>query len=124
MPQHVVQFPFLERPTARQQLVENYAQTIDIAARIDQVSITARLFRAHVGRGAREDATVAEIFVAQSKSEIGDQAVAIFIEQDIGGLDVAMNQAAPMRVVQTFGQFSNQLGRFAEGASPAGYVGS
>src|SRR5262245_55995780 len=40
----------LEGPSSRQQLVEDHAQTEDVAAAIDPMTFASRLFGTHVGR--------------------------------------------------------------------------
>ena len=57
---------------------------------------------------------LAVVLVLERQPEVGDAGCARSVEQDVGGLDVAMDQAAGVCVVEGLGDCRHQLGRIAE----------
>ena len=95
--------------------------------RIDAVALAARLLGTHVGRGPREVRTGAEVLLAQGHAEIRDDGPTGLVQQDIGRLDVAVDQALLVGVVQGLGHGSGQAHRVRQGqaalAQPRRQVG-
>ncbi len=110
--QCALRFP-LKRPPSYEQLVEHHAQAENIATAVDAVSFAARLLGAHIGGRAGVRRTFFEILFAQGDAEVGQKRLALKIDQDIPRLNVAMNQAAQMGVMQRFRQGRRQLGGFS-----------
>ena len=109
--QHCRQPVSLDQPLSGKQLIENHTETVDVGAGIDAVAFAARLLGTHVERRAREGRPLAEVLFAQGQPEIGHHRVALDVEQDVGRLDVPVNQVALVRVVQGFGHAGNQWRR-------------
>ena len=103
-----------ERPPAGQQLVEDDAQAEDVRAAIDPVPLAPGLLGAHVGRRPGEPGSLAEVLVLQRQPEVGHERLARGVEQDVGRLDVAVDQAPGVGVVQGLGDRRHQLGRLPE----------
>jgi hypothetical protein len=103
------------RPLPGQHFVKDDAQTIDVGAGIDAVPLAAGLFRAHVRRSAGELRAGAEVHVAQSHAEVGHHGPALFVEQDVGRLDVAVDQAAAVSVVHGLGHLGDEPRCFRAG---------
>ena len=100
----------VERRLAGQQFVEQHAQTVDVAARIDVQPAHFRLLRAHVSRRADElfeggeDRFVGQrlpaVALAMPKSiTFGTGSPSCMRHQDVRGLDVAMDDAFLVRVL-------------------------
>jgi hypothetical protein len=83
------------------------------------VPLTAGLFRAHVGRRAGQAAELAIVLVLERQPEIGQVRPAQGIEQDVGRLDIAVDQPVSVGVMQCFGDPGDELGRIPErGTAP------
>ncbi len=100
-----------KRPATGQQLVENNAQTEYVAAAINPMALAARLFRAHVTGCAGKCRSTADVFLAKRQSEIGDVRLAGCIEENVSGLDVAVDQALAMGIVQRLRDSRDQFRR-------------
>ena len=91
----------VERRSSRSYLVEYHAEGIHIAAAIE-LAPQALLGR-RVGRSADEttcDREASRRLEHLGDAEVGQEAIALLINQDIAGLDVPMDDASRMRVVQ------------------------
>ncbi len=91
------------RRVAAQHLVQHGAQGVDVAPRV-YLPVAGRLLRAHVVRRAERQARLGEprapgLAHRQRDAEVGDQRGAV-LQQDVLGLDVAVDHALPVRVVQ------------------------
>jgi len=75
------------------------------------------LLGTHVGRCAGEPPTLAEVFILERQSEIGDTGFTRSVDQDVGGLDVPVDQPSGVGVVQGVGDRGNQFRRIPEGRS-------
>ena len=104
-----------ERPAAGEQLVEDDAQAEDVRAAIDPVPLAPGLLGAHVGRRPGQPGPLAVVLVPQRQPEVGDARLARRVEQDVGRLDVAVDQAPRVGVVQRLGDRRHQLGRLPKG---------
>ena len=104
-----------ERALAREELVEEQPERIDVAARRDLV--TSELLWRHVGgrAGANRFARRA------SEAEVGDSDLARAVEHHVGGLEVAMDHAALVRGGEARADLPRDLERssFREAADAA-----
>jgi hypothetical protein len=85
-----------ERSIAGQQLIENDTERPHVAGSIRLAALAADVFRRHVGQrahrlvGARHaGVTVQDL----GQAEVGDHGLAVFVEQDVARLEVAMHDA-------------------------------
>ena len=78
----------------RGQLVKRDAERIDISAMIDEGEAALGLLGAHVGHRAEGLAGFGEVRagLAAGDAEVGDPDFALFVEQQVGGLDVAVDR--------------------------------
>ena len=91
------------RRVADQHLVCHRAQRIHVGARVDQ-SVTRRLLGPHVLRRADRharcrDPRAAGVRDCQCDAEVGNQRLPL-VQQDVLGLEIAVDHAVPVRVVQ------------------------
>jgi hypothetical protein len=98
-----------ERRRAGEHLVAHDAQGVDVAPAVD-LALAEGLLGAHVGRGAEHRADLREALGAGVEqraprdAEVGDhRAAALAVEQDVVGLDVAVHDAARVRVGERVG---------------------
>ena len=106
----------------RQQLVERGAQGIDVRAMVDQGHLAAGLLGAHVAHRAHQVAGARQrgVGLAAGQAEVRDPELAVAVQQQIGGLDVAMHDAALMGCVQRTGRVDAQAGDAADIFAAAG----
>ena len=99
--------------------MEHARQGEDVGARIDRPDTSAHsLFRTHILWCADRDAGPRQSLLGRlghraRDPEIGDHRVALF-EQDVLGLDVAMNHAAAVRRLEPIGDLAGDAQRFIE----------
>src|SRR5690606_8486687 len=104
-----------ERQCAGEQLVEGHAEGVDVAAVVGLATVD--LFGGDIGEGGGELARGGEVrvVVAAGDAEVGDEdvvaAVAVFGDQQIGRLDVAVQQAAPVGGVESGGGLGEDADR-------------
>ena len=104
-----------ERSPPGQQLVEDHAQAEDVRAAIDPVPFAPGLLGTHVGGRPGEPRTLAEVLVLQGQPEVGHERLARGVDQDVGRLDVPMDQPSGVGVVQGLGDRRHQFRRLPEG---------
>ena len=105
-----------KRRLARQQFIEDRAETIDIHGGRQLLRLATRLLRRHVtGRAEhRHRARERAVLLHQpGQPEVRQMRLALRIEQHVPGLDVPMKDAALMRVVDGARQLREQLRRVA-----------
>ena len=73
-------------------LVEDHAQAEDVGSPIDSMPLAASLLGTHVRRSSSNPATLAEILVLECQTEVGNERLPRAIDQDVGGLDVPVDQ--------------------------------
>ena len=113
----------LEGQAAAHGEIANDAERVDVAASVDR--LVRGLLRAHVVRGPHDLARIgcgAGIITAVRDAEVGHhRAARARFEQDVVWLDVAVHDAAPMRVSERprhFAQHARRVGR-GKGAARA-----
>ena len=104
----------VKRPLAGEHFVEHDAQAVDVAAGIDLVRRAASLLGRHVGRRAEHAAVgghrlLAGLLLGQAK--VHQVRMLPRVEDDVRGLDVAMNDAVLVGVVECVGQLGGDVGR-------------
>ena len=106
-----------ERHLARDEHIHHDAQGVDVDAAIDMLDI-ACLLRSHVkgGAGAGAGFGQAEVIIARlGQAHVGDLDHALAGEQDVVGLDVAMDNALFMGVLKGGGGGEDNVQRIAQG---------
>ena len=121
--QFVASFVFVlsfgdERSSTGQQLVEDHAQAEDVRTTIDTVTLASCLLGTHVSRSSSDPGTLAEVLILECKTEVGHEGVSRSVDQDVGGLDVPVDQSPGVGVVKGFGDRRHQFRRLVKaGAS-------
>ena len=110
----------LKRGIAREHLVEDAAQAVDVAPPVE-LGLPGRLLRAHVLRGTDHDTRMRQLrpggcLQGARDAEVGDQRVTVE-QQDVLGLDVAVDDAVPVRVGQRFRRLPGDSDRLRQGES-------
>ena len=104
--QRVVRFPG-ERLATGQHRVPHRAERVDVAPRV-HVARAHRLLRRHVARRADDHPRGGQAVAGAlplGDPEVGEhRATGVGVEQDVGGLDVAVDHAAAVRAVERIGQ--------------------
>src|SRR6185503_11813406 len=99
----------LERQSAREHVIAKHTDRIEIAAAVD-IELAGRLFRRHVMRrpeGARRIGTHRIEGTKERYSKIGEHGTAArTLEEDVLGLEIAVNDAVLMRGVQRLRQIA------------------
>ncbi len=115
-----------KRPAAGQQFVENNPDAEDVGPTVDEMALAAGLFGAGVGHRSREPRTLAVVFILHGQPEVGQIGHAEFIDQDVGRLDVAMEEVAGMGIVHRVAEGRDDPGRLREcgaaGLEPGGQI--
>ncbi len=96
----------LERRPARQQLIEDGAQRVDVAGRPNLLALAAGLLGRHVRRRPHDGARgrLANVVELLGQTEVGDFGRAVLRQQDVGRLQVAVNDAFVVRCLHGAGQ--------------------
>ena len=102
------------RRLARQHLVEQAAEAVDIGPGVE-AAFAGGLLRAHVARGAEGEAglrhpVAAGVAHGQRDAEVGDQRRPV-VQQDVLRLDVAVDHAVAVGVVQRRADLLRRAGR-------------
>ena len=117
----------LERPGAGQALVEDHPEGIDVGLRADELGLAPGLLgghvrrRAHHGLGGRQVAPTGSL----GQAEVGDLGLAAVVVQDVGGLQVAVDDPQVVGRLDRAGERRHQLrrGLRVEPAGPLEPVG-
>ena len=100
---------------AGQQLVQDHAQRVHVAARVELERIGEHLLGAHVGERADELPDVGlqrrlRVAVGDARhAEVEDLRLPGFVDQDVARLQVAVDDAALVRVVDRVADLRHQL---------------
>src|ERR1700677_4843886 len=90
--------------------------------------LATSLLGTHVRRSSSNSATSAEVLIFKCKTEVGNERLPRAIDQNIGGLDVAMDQPRRMSMVQGLGDGGHQCRRLVKTGTcfldPGGQVAS
>ena len=100
---------FRKRVSTDQQFIEQYTQGIDISLGCDWFGL--HLFGGDVGWGTQDGFGLGRLSVCTQflgDAKIGEVGVALLIEQDVGGFQVAMDDAFPMSSLQGGGDLIDQ----------------
>ena len=95
-----------ERRPAREQVIENRAERIDVAAPADQAALGRGLLRRHVVGRAEHLAAQGQFAVVMQplgQAEVGHARLVERVDQHVGRLEVAVQNAAFVRVVDGLG---------------------
>ena len=100
----------------REQLVERGAEGVDVAAVVDDHALGERLLGAHVAERAEQVAghRHAGVLFDAGQAEVGDPELAGVVDQEVGRLDVAVEDAVLVGVVEGFGGLDAEPGDRAE----------
>ena len=96
----------------RQQLVHCRAQRINVGAMVQQHAAPFGLLGTHIAQRAEQIARARELHVGMKlrQTEIGDPEIAAPIKQQIAGLDVAMDDAHRVGMIECHGRLLHQAG--------------
>ena len=72
------------------------------------------LLRTHIRRSSGNLTTPAKVLVSESKTEIGDECLLGGVNQDVGGLDIPVDQSTSMSVVKGISDGRNQSSRLVK----------
>ena len=72
------------------------------------------LLGTHVGRCPSEPRPLAEVLVSERQPKVGNEGFARSVDQDVGGLDVPVDQTSGMGVMKGFGDRCHQCRRLVE----------
>ena len=97
-----------ERRDAGEQLVQHHSQAEDVGTAVHEMPFAPGLLGAHVLGGPHVAGELAEIRLPQGEPEIGQVRPARAIEEDVRRLDVAVDQAMEVCVMQGFGDGGHQ----------------
>ena len=70
------------------------------------------LFGTHVGRRARVLRPLADVLFPECQTEIDDERLAVFADQNVARLHIPMHKSLLVGVVQSFGDGRHQFGGF------------
>jgi len=105
---------------ARQQFIQQHAERVDVAARINIQSAQARLFRTHIGGGANElIKRRKKRFVRQRRScrrlgnpkvnDLGNHFSVLFRDENVRRLEVAMDDSFLVRVLDGLTNLNKEI---------------
>ena len=101
------------RRLERGQLVEGQAQAVDVGA---DVALALEPLGCHVPDRAEDVAGVRQVVGVRGlgQAEVGDPDVPLGVEEEVAGLDVAVQDALVVRVVEGLGHLHAEAGDAAE----------
>src|SRR5262249_28977122 len=98
---------------AGQQGVQDGPQAVDVGGGRDRPVVAGGLLRGHVGRGGQDGGRLRQPAIPPDllgQAEVRDMRVAFLIDKDVGGLEVAVQDAPDMPVVYRVGRLGDQPG--------------
>ena len=95
---------------AGQQFVEDRTEPPDVGCRRQRRTMHLRLFRRHVARGAGDLFVVDPdcLLKAACQAEVGDQRHAVLVDEEVARLEIQVQHAEPVGVVDGFGDGAQQ----------------
>ena len=99
---------------ARQQGVEDGAQAVDVGRRRDRAATAQRLLRGHVGGRPHDRAGLGQLdalLEPLGQAEVGDVRLALLVQQDVRRLEVAVQDAPLVGVLDGLGHLGQQRPR-------------
>ena len=108
-----------ERLALGAQFIQDYAQAENVGPPVNPMGLAASLFRTHVGRRAREaairDRRGCLRWEGHRQAEVGDIGSILGIEQDVRRLDVPMDEAVAVCMIECLGNRQNDPNGFLLG---------
>jgi hypothetical protein len=104
-----------EGRSAGQEFIQDHPQGIDVNRRADGADLSERLLRSHVTGGAQPGPAERELCSAldTGQSEVADSGCAVGFQEDVGRLQVAMNDSALVGRLDRPSEGGQQSGRLA-----------
>ena len=102
-----------KRQFAREKFEQDHAQRVNVAASIGPVPLAAGLLGRHVGRRAQQLSLDREGHFADfaaCQAEVDDVGLAVAIHHDVAGLQIAVDHARLMRMLQRVGELDHDFG--------------
>ena len=95
-----------------QELVEGHAQRVDVGPAVEQHVLARGLLRAHIPQGPDDAAAERDqrVTLDLRQAEVGDPELAPVVHQQVGRLDVAVQDPALVGVVEGLGRLDAQPG--------------
>ena len=103
----------MECPLPDKQLVQHAAQTVDVAATIDTMALTACLLGRHVGRRPGIFSPRPNLLLFQRQAEVDQVGSAVLAQQDVARFHVTVDQPLFVGVMQSLSNRANQFDRLA-----------
>src|SRR5262249_30036120 len=103
-----------------QQLIKNDPKAEDVGSPVDSIPPTSRLLWAHVGRSSHEVGSSTEVFVAQGHAKVGQKWFHRCFHENVGGLDITVNESSCVCVMQPLGDCEDDLGGLLRRGSRSG----
>ena len=115
LPQQLAAVGRIERRLQREQLVQRGAERIDVRAVVQHDTRAERLLRAHVAERAQQIAAHRQVAVAfdGGQAEIGKPQRPALINKQIRRLNISVDDAAAVSVLQRFGRLNAEPGNGA-----------
>ena len=101
----------VERRTQRQQFIQRHAERVNVGALIDTKRLAQCLLGTHIAEGSQQVTGHRQIRAAlqSGQPEIRHPQPAAMVQQQVGRLDVAVNDAQLVGVLQRFGSLNAQF---------------
>jgi len=113
LPEYLGAVASTKRRSSTKDRVQRRRETVDVGSTVRSVRSATRLFRRHIRRRARHDSKLRRrIHVRKRDTEIYQHGPLTVGKDDIGWLDVAMNDALRVRVRERIGDGCSNLNRF------------
>jgi hypothetical protein len=100
-----------ERAMSGQQLVKNHPQAVDIRAGIYPMALAARLLWTHVWRSPGKGRPHTIFSFTKGDAEVRNIGPAFSIDEDVGRLDVAMDDIPLVGIMERLGYTNNDRQR-------------